>query len=676
MSKIDERLAATFRQAQRDVQPSATFEQLDRRRAARVRSRRFGSGALVVVVLAGTVGGTLLLGHVFRKAPPAPGQPAPGNGLIVTSLDDRWGAHLYLVDPADPTDPHDRPLTRTSGVPEQDTNPDVSPDGRIVAFTHKDLTTLEETIWIVGIDGTGLRRLTDPTGIAKEPVWSPDGTKVAFTGSLGGPYGIWVMNADGTNPHLVPGTDELAVAYPTWSPDGTEIAFQGSTADANNQPIAWDIFSVALGGGTVVDLTNTPDDSEVMPSWSPDGTTIAFANGPRGLVIDREVPFGGISAMNADGSDRRDLTAPGTFDQHPSWSPDGALITFERTGKDPERPDPESNDIYVMNADGTSIHRISMGSEPSWQPVGLSGDATAVPLSLETQVRPGATRMVVAFGSVWVVEPGAVLRVGELRGDVTAQIEVDHTDEFADITTGGGLIWVTTARGAVVGIDPSTNAIDRSFEVETVIHTVMYADEGLYVGHSAEGNGTLTEIDPMTGDIRRDIVTGGAGLAESNIIAAGGAYWVGYTTPDRQGNDAGLVRVSSDFSHVDTVAGISRVGSMAEAGGYVWAVGSGVLYQVSLDGTLVGTFDVPRAGKVASDGAHLWLLLNTGSTSNTIYLPDPSIPTRVVEVDTRTGAFVGAGVALPHDVPANLTAADGFVWVSFYDDGVATRLHI
>lgn len=116
--------------------------------------------------------------------------------------------------------------------------------------------------------------------------------------------------------------------------------------------------------------------------------------------------------------------------------------------------------------------------------------------------------------------------------------------------------------------------------------------------------------------------------------------------------------------------------SVAEADGHIWAAGNEVLYEIDADGSLVGSFRIPLAGKVASDGEHLWLLLNTGSTSDKIYLPDPNAPARVVQVDTTTGALLGDGIALPHDVPANIAVEDGRVWVSFYEDGSLTGIYV
>jgi hypothetical protein len=82
-------------------------------------------------------------------------------------------------------------------------------------------------IWSVAIDGTNARALPQPRGSNTNPVWSPDGSRIAFVNQEGSDAStLWVMNADGT------GTMELAAGFgvdqPTWSPDGTQIAFLGT----------------------------------------------------------------------------------------------------------------------------------------------------------------------------------------------------------------------------------------------------------------------------------------------------------------------------------------------------------------------------------------------------------------------------------------------------------------
>jgi DNA-binding beta-propeller fold protein YncE len=285
----------------------------------------------------------------------------------------------------------------------------------------------------------------------------------------------------------------------------------------------------------------------------------------------------------------------------------------------------------------------------------------------ETAILPAAWHLVVAYGSVWIAGANGVDRVNAETGRIEAEIDVPQADE-SDITAGAGHVWVTT-RESIVGIDATTDEVDRHFEIQTGIREIVFANDHLYVGHSREGNGDLTEIDPITGAIGRGILTGGPGLGESDILATGDAFWVGYSSPASGGTSSGLIRVEPDLSRADPVVGVDGVFSLAEADGFIWAVGTEALYKIDADGTLVDTFPIPLAGKVASDGERLWMLLVTGSTSATIYLPDPNVPARIVEVDTGSGALLGEGTALPHEVPANIAAGDGTVWVSFYEAG-------
>jgi Tol biopolymer transport system component len=212
-----------------------------------------------------------------------------------------------------------------------------------------------DDLYVLDFTSKQVTRLTSGDSNTFPGPFSPDGTKLLFTGfGLTNSY-IGVMNADGTNPVDLSARPDVDEGFPCWSPDGTQIAFT-SRMSGNN-----DIYTMDANGGNVRQITTNPTD-DFAPAWSPDGGQIAF-------VSDRNNPSGvnNLYLMNVDGSNVMRLTSGDEIDYGPAWSPDGSRIAF--------RADVDGNsDIYVINADGSG--RVNLTNDPSsdrspaWSPDG------------------------------------------------------------------------------------------------------------------------------------------------------------------------------------------------------------------------------------------------------------------------------------------------------------------
>lgn len=229
--------------------------------------------------------------------------------------------------------------------------PAVQTDNGKIVFSSAD------DIFVMNEDGSNRVQLTTHPEMDFDPVWSPDGSQIAFRSHRDGNEEIYIMNADGSNQHNLTNHPEGDWS-PAWSPDGTQIAFaSGRDTDSGN-----DIFLINVDGSNLIQLTDIPGISE-YPTWSPDGEKIAF-HCTFGRVEVGQADFE-ICVVNADGTDLQQITDTAGSNKQPAWSPDGEKIAFtsDRDGW-PTLPDytPPGYDekefgdkeIYIMNADGSN----------------------------------------------------------------------------------------------------------------------------------------------------------------------------------------------------------------------------------------------------------------------------------------------------------------------------------
>ncbi|HSM50181.1 MAG TPA: protein kinase [Thermoanaerobaculia bacterium] len=210
--------------------------------------------------------------------------PAAWSGQLSLAADERRFAYRTSEMTAEVRRiPFDREAGRTLGPAERlfDTvipaaGLDLSADGWLTFRT----AATQEDVYVMRADGSGLRKLTDDPAKDRAPVWSPDGSQVAFYSNRGGRYEIWTVGRDGGN--LRQRTDSSAqgevesVYYPVWAPDGRSLVFSGFDS-GSDQVFRLPLRDSPVPIGEVERIPVDPGDAAlVIPlSWSPDGRKLA-----------------------------------------------------------------------------------------------------------------------------------------------------------------------------------------------------------------------------------------------------------------------------------------------------------------------------------------------------------------------------------------------------------------
>jgi Tol biopolymer transport system component len=229
-------------------------------------------------------------------------------------------------------------------------------------------------IFTMNPDGSNVRQLTffGPNGFACCHSWSADGRQLVFVANATpnvGPAQLWIIDADGSNQHSVFNDPSFLDSFPGFSPDGRTIVFERCPFNVSG---GCELYRIGADGSDLTPLINfgvNTDILDITPEYSPDGKTVAFAGFNRGGVISA------VYLMNADGSDIRRITPPELEAWLPDWSPDGTKIAFSTRSLYP--PNTINQQTWVINADGTELKQVTFPGalhdfSPSWSPDGNS----------------------------------------------------------------------------------------------------------------------------------------------------------------------------------------------------------------------------------------------------------------------------------------------------------------
>ena len=168
---------------------------------------------------------------------------------------------------------------------ERANEPTFSPDGRSIAYTARRPETNDFDIYAKDLAGGAERRLTDAPGLDDGPEYSPDGRHIYFNSARSGAMQIWRIGADGSNPEQVTTDPAWRDWFPHFSPDGKWIVFISFGPDValGDHPPNRDVMlriMPADGSAPPRILTRLFGGQGTInvPSWSPDGTQIAFVS--------------------------------------------------------------------------------------------------------------------------------------------------------------------------------------------------------------------------------------------------------------------------------------------------------------------------------------------------------------------------------------------------------------
>jgi len=228
---------------------------------------------------------------------------SPDGRSVVYSAFNKQSKH-YEIYELDLSTSENKALTYALG----DLNaPEISPDGKTIVFTRFFNDPDKPSTWLMDRNGTNLRQISAVA--AWDPTWSPDGGQILFASYINNLSQLFIINLDGTGLRQISNLPDLR-GRSDWSPQNLIVTYSG-------KPWNRELYTMNVDGSNQRQITPAGGNSQ-GPSFSPDGQWVTFTS----YFDNYGDAFGcEIYIIRADGSDLRRLTNNDYCDYQPRWGP-------------------------------------------------------------------------------------------------------------------------------------------------------------------------------------------------------------------------------------------------------------------------------------------------------------------------------------------------------------------
>ena len=448
-----------------------------------------------------------------------------------------------------------------------------------------------EHVFAVQPGVVGERLITSGSAIYADPSVAPDGRTIAVVHSIpsfadmNAEGVIATFTMDGGEPTWI--TDPLPrVGDPSWSPDGTQIAFAGIET---GQPPSG-IF-VMNADGSSLRLVVAIDGVELSaPDWSPDGQKLVFG-GLAGATSEAEPKYSDLFIVGIDGSGLTNLTeSPATNESTPSWSPDGDLIAYIRNEGN------TSDSIQLIDTSGRSAGTCFDGADGEIGEVDWSPDG----------------RMIAFTSSLALTDT-------DTNGDLdvlTVSVD-DGSQQLANLTTDGasGISWQPLPAGSgpepsptsepteSPSAEPAVRDVGMGFlvcqvsEIEAQLDGEGAADTAVVATRLGVGGRCPSVIDEAQAYVGVDLDDDGRVDTAYGPISCEVYYCRAFAAPDLDGDDG-----KRELLVVESAGSIIGLGVYALGGEATSSDGGAQVVRIE-----IGEPDLPQTGFVTGEPARIFI---------------------------------------------------------------------